>query len=167
MRETRGGASFFYFATGDHGRRRRRRASRTRSTRCCASTPATTAASAVDKIQLHGLRALEAQGFELLDGEEMHREDPLDQRPRRHPRHALRRRTPARSALHAMDAAAEPGQSENEIWAVLHAENIRRGGEWIETRLMASGPRTNPWFQECGPRVIVQASEICWRSIPI
>src|SRR5919112_3104931 len=40
------------------------------------------------------------------------------------------------------------------IWAVLHAENIRRGGEWIETRLLASGPRTNPWFQECGPRVI-------------
>ena len=37
---------------------------------------------------------------------------------------------------------------------VLHAENIRRGGEWIETRLLASGPHTNPWFQECGPRVV-------------
>jgi Xaa-Pro aminopeptidase len=49
--------------------------------------------------------------------------------------------------------------SENDIWAVLHAENIRRGGEWIETRLLTSGPRTNPWFQECGPR-IVQNNEI-------
>jgi Xaa-Pro aminopeptidase len=49
--------------------------------------------------------------------------------------------------------------SEDDIWAVLHAENIRRGGEWIETRLLASGPRTNPWFQECGPR-IVQPDEI-------
>ena len=49
--------------------------------------------------------------------------------------------------------------SENDIWAVLHAENIRRGGEWIETRLLASGPRTNQWFQECGPR-IVQNNEI-------
>ena len=29
----------------------------------------------------------------------------------------------------------------------------KRGGEWIETRLLASGPRTNPWFQECGPRI--------------
>jgi Xaa-Pro aminopeptidase len=28
------------------------------------------------------------------------------------------------------------------------------GGEWIETRLLASGPRTNPWFQECSERVI-------------
>ncbi|HEX5325457.1 MAG TPA: M24 family metallopeptidase, partial [Acetobacteraceae bacterium] len=27
-------------------------------------------------------------------------------------------------------------------------------GEWIECRLLASGPRTNPWFQECGNRVI-------------
>ena len=52
-----------------------------------------------------------------------------------------------------------PGMSENDIWAVLHAENIRRGGEWIETRLLSSGPRTNPWFQECGPR-IVQNNEI-------
>ncbi|MEZ5799707.1 MAG: M24 family metallopeptidase [Nitratireductor sp.] len=23
-----------------------------------------------------------------------------------------------------------------------------------ETRILASGPRTNPWFQECGPRII-------------
>ena len=43
--------------------------------------------------------------------------------------------------------------SETEICSVLHAENIKRGGEWIETRLLASGPRTNPWFQECGPRI--------------
>jgi Xaa-Pro aminopeptidase len=49
--------------------------------------------------------------------------------------------------------------SEDDVWSVLHAENIRRGGEWIETRLLASGPRTNPWFQECGPRII-QNNEI-------
>jgi Xaa-Pro dipeptidase len=57
-------------------------------------------------------------------------------------------------AMHAMEAAAAPGLTEDDVWAVLHAENIRRGGEWIETRLLSSGPRTNPWFQECGPRVI-------------
>ncbi len=61
-----------------------------------------------------------------------------------------------------MEAAARAGAghlSENEIWAVLHAENIKRGGEWIETRLFTTGPRTNPWFQECGPRVL-QENEI-------
>jgi len=67
-------------------------------------------------------------------------------------------------AVAEMEKAAREGvpngdMSENDIWAVLHAENIRRGGEWIETRLLASGPRTNPWFQECGPRV-VQNNEI-------
>jgi Xaa-Pro aminopeptidase len=67
-------------------------------------------------------------------------------------------------AVRTMEDAARTGvpggdMSENDIWAVLHAENIRRGGEWIETRLLTSGPRTNPWFQECGGR-IVQNNEI-------
>ena len=53
-----------------------------------------------------------------------------------------------------MENALTPGMTENDLWAILHAENIRRGGEWIETRLLASGPRTNPWFQECSARVI-------------
>lgn len=65
------------------------------------------------------------------------------------------------SGMEAFARAEVPkgGVSEDAIWAELHAGNIRRGGEWIETRLLASGPRTNPWFQECGPR-IVQDNEI-------
>lgn len=46
-----------------------------------------------------------------------------------------------------------PGKTESEIWAELHFENIRSGGEWIETRLLAAGPRTNPWFKECSDYV--------------
>ena len=57
-------------------------------------------------------------------------------------------------AMEAMYRAMEPGMTENEVWAVLHAENIIRFGEWIETRLLSSGPRTNPWFQESSSRVI-------------
>ena len=34
--------------------------------------------------------------------------------------------------------------SEDDVWAILHAENIRRGGEWIETRLLTSGQRDQP-----------------------
>ncbi len=66
-----------------------------------------------------------------------------------------------RCAVAACDAAIEvmrghlrPGITEQRLWSYLHAENIARGGEWIETRLLASGPRTNPWFHECGSRVI-------------
>ena len=58
------------------------------------------------------------------------------------------------AAMAAMQAALRPGISEQELWARLHAENVRRGGEWIETRLLSSGLRTNPWFQECSSRVI-------------
>lgn len=49
--------------------------------------------------------------------------------------------------------------TENQIWAILHEVNIARGGEWIETRLLASGPRTNPWFHESSDR-LVQPGEI-------
>ncbi len=53
-----------------------------------------------------------------------------------------------------MREALEPGMSENELWSILHQTNIAMGGEWIETRLLASGGRTNPWFQESSDRVI-------------
>ena len=117
----------------------------------------------VDKVMIHGLRALEAQGFDVIPGEELTEkarsikgvDDILAMRCAHHA---------CESAMYAMEAAAREGvpkgdMSEDDIWAVLHAENIRRGGEWIETRLLSSGPRTNPWFQECGPR-IVQNNEI-------
>ena len=56
--------------------------------------------------------------------------------------------------MYAMHEALRPGITENELWSILHQVNIAEGGEWIETRLLSSGSRTNPWFQECGSRVI-------------
>lgn len=56
--------------------------------------------------------------------------------------------------MRVMQAQLAPGIAEVELWSVLHAENIRRGGEWIETRILSSGPRTNPWMQEAGGRQI-------------
>ena len=118
---------------------------------------------AVDKIMLHGLRALEAQGLEIMEGEEVTEKTraikgPDEIRAMRCANHACQ------TAMRAMEDFARENvplgnTSEDDIWAVLHGQNIRRGGEWIETRLLTSGPRTNPWFQECGPR-IVQNNEI-------
>ncbi len=59
----------------------------------------------------------------------------------------------AESGLWRMYAASQPGVTENEIWAELHHENIRSGGEWFEARLLSSGPRTKPWYQEASDRV--------------
>ncbi|HVY98290.1 MAG TPA: Xaa-Pro peptidase family protein, partial [Dongiaceae bacterium] len=53
-----------------------------------------------------------------------------------------------------MRDALEPGITENQLWAKLHETNIAMGGEWIETRLLASGGRTNPWFAESSDRII-------------
>ncbi|HXV24133.1 MAG TPA: Xaa-Pro peptidase family protein [Alphaproteobacteria bacterium] len=60
----------------------------------------------------------------------------------------------AEAGISAMREALKPGMTENALWALLHEANIRLGGEWIETRLLASGGRTNPWFQECSDRII-------------
>ncbi len=60
----------------------------------------------------------------------------------------------AERGMRAMQDALRPGMTENELWSILHQTNIANGGEWIETRLLTSGPRTNPWFQECSDRVI-------------
>ena len=53
-----------------------------------------------------------------------------------------------------MRATMKPGMTERELWSFLHAGNIRRGGEWIETQILSSGPRTNPWMQEASSRVV-------------
>ncbi len=162
VREQRSGADLFYFDRGDkidvaadvfsnevrilvdgHGGGNRR--------------------LAVDKIMLHGLRALEAQGFEIVPGEELTEKarviKGLDEIKAMRCASLACENAIAEMEQRARDGVPGGAMSENDIWAILHAENIRRGGEWIETRLLTSGPRTNPWFQECGPR-IVQNNEI-------
>jgi len=62
--------------------------------------------------------------------------------------------TVAETGMARMAAALAPGITENALWAILHETNIRLGGEWIETRLLASGGRTNPWYQEACERMI-------------
>ena len=46
-----------------------------------------------------------------------------------------------------------PGVTERELWAHLHFENARSGGEWLETKLLTCGSNTNPWYRECSDRV--------------
>ncbi|MGB0507258.1 MAG: M24 family metallopeptidase [Pikeienuella sp.] len=47
-----------------------------------------------------------------------------------------------------------PGATERELWAHLHFENARSGGDWLETKLLTTGPNTNPWYSECSDRVV-------------
>lgn len=58
------------------------------------------------------------------------------------------------AAIDQMRAAMQPGMTENALWSHLHRANIELGGEWLETRLLTAGHRTNPWYQECSDNVI-------------
>jgi Xaa-Pro aminopeptidase len=56
--------------------------------------------------------------------------------------------------LRRMQAAHRPGITEQALWSVLCHANAELGGEWMETRLLSAGQRTNPWYNECGDYVI-------------
>lgn len=57
--------------------------------------------------------------------------------------------------------AVRPGLTEVQLWSVLHQAVVAQNGDYVETRLLNSGPRTNPWFQEASPRVIGENELIC------
>lgn len=108
---------------------------------------------AVDHLDAEGVEALSAFGITIGSGEAVMENARLIKSPDE--LLAMRRSIVAcEAAMGEMQAALKPGISENELWAELHRGNIARGGEWIETRLLSSGPRTNPWFQECSARIV-------------
>ena len=162
VKELRSGASFFYSVTGDTSANDAKNFA-AQVDEVMRAHAGSNRRLAVDKIMVHGLRALERAGFEVMEGEEVTErarsiKGPDDILAMRCAHHACE------AAMAEMEEATRLGvpkgdMSEDAIWAELHKGNIKRGGEWIETRLLASGKRTNPWFQECGPR-IVQTNEI-------
>ena len=60
----------------------------------------------------------------------------------------------AEKGLAEVEKQLRAGITEEELWAHFHKVNIENGGEWIETRLLMSGVRTNPWMQECSNKII-------------
>jgi Xaa-Pro dipeptidase len=107
---------------------------------------------AIDKIEPLGLKALEGLGYVYVEGQE------LTERARaiksaeeiELARWSIR---VCEAGLARMYGNSRPGKTEQEIWAELHFENARSGGEWIETRLLKAGPGTNPWYGECSDYV--------------
>jgi Xaa-Pro aminopeptidase len=162
VREQRSGASMFYFSNGDKVQQAASQFT-AEVDELMREHAGSNRKIAVDKIMVAGLRALEAKGFEVMEGEDV----TEHARSIKGPDEILALRAACHSceiAMYEMESYAREmvptgTVSEDDVWAVLHAENIRRGGEWIETRLLATGQRTNPWFQECGPK-ITQNNEI-------
>ena len=115
---------------------------------------------AFDRLDPPGLRALTDRGLEVLDG----------QMPMERAR-SLKNVDEINCIRNAVEVSEigmarvgkhlEPGKSENELWSLFHATNIEYGGDYVETRLFSSGPRTNPWFQECSDRLIEDGDVVC------
>jgi Xaa-Pro aminopeptidase len=108
---------------------------------------------AIERVSYGAAAALAAEGIELSDAQ-----DPIER--------ARAIKLPEelaciRASLAAVERgvagmldALRPGISENQLFALLHKSVIEQDGDYIETRLLSSGPRTNPWFQEAGRRPI-------------
>ncbi len=108
---------------------------------------------AFDHLDPLGLRELEAAGIEIHDAQEpcelaraVKSADELACM-----NHAI---AVCEAGMARMQEALRPGITENELFALLSDTNMRMGGEWMECRLLSSGGRTNPWFQEAGDRVV-------------
>ena len=91
----------------------------------------------IDKVEPTGLAALQALGLEYVEGQHfcalarsIKSEDEL----------TLMRWTVrvCEAAMARIYTNSLPGRSEQQLWAELHFENARSGGEWLEY-----------WYQEC------------------
>ena len=108
---------------------------------------------AIDRCEPEGAALLLGHGIELFDVQEAIEQARLIKTPQELDCMRLAMDV-CDIGVERMRAALRPGITENQLWSLLHETNIAHDGEWIECRLLASGPRTNPWFQESSNRVI-------------
>lgn len=108
---------------------------------------------AVEYVNPSITRALDKQGLEVIDGV------LISERAR------LIKNTDELNCIRWAVAVAEhgagkvrqalkPGVSELQLWALLNYANLANNGDWHDGRMLASGPRINPWLQEASARKI-------------
>jgi Xaa-Pro dipeptidase len=107
---------------------------------------------AVDKLEPPGVDALRKRGVTLVEGQALTEMARCIKSPEELELMGWTIRV-CEAGMARMYEHSLPGKTEQEIWAELHYENIRSGGEWLETRLLTVGERTNPWFQEASDHV--------------
>jgi len=98
-------------------------------------------------------QALEKKGLDVIDGvcisehaKVIKSEDELDCM-----RWAV---AVAELGIGKLKQAIKPGVSEAQLWGLLNYANLANDGDWHDGRMLASGPRINPWLQEASMRKI-------------
>ena len=116
---------------------------------------------AVDRFPFMAIDALRDQGFVLHDADAVFSAARRLKLPGEIElmREALRR---VADAATAMEQGIEPGRREVEIWADFIGPFIASEGKYVSTRLVQSGPRSFPYFQEAGSRSIGAGELLCF-----
>jgi Xaa-Pro dipeptidase len=110
---------------------------------------------AVDRLDVDTAKALINAGLELVDGKKI-LELARSIKSLEEIRALKQSLSTCEAAMTDLRTQLTPGMSEQQALGILLKGSIERGGEYPETRLMTSGPRTNPWFQETSDRVIAE-----------
>lgn len=113
---------------------------------------------AVDRCDPWGADRLTAQGISLFDAQPLMEQARLIKSPEEIASHRVSMAV-CDLGVARMRQNLLPGITENQLWSIMHSTNVAHGGEWAEARLLTSGQRTNPWFQDATDKVI-QPGEI-------
>jgi Xaa-Pro dipeptidase len=106
---------------------------------------------AVEYVNPSVTQALEARGLEVIDGVRI---SELARVIKSEDEIACMRWAVAvgEHGAQKMKDALRPGVTELQLWGLLNYTNIANNGDWHEGRMLASGPRINPWLQEATNR---------------
>ncbi|WP_339071214.1 Xaa-Pro peptidase family protein [Pseudomonas idahonensis] len=116
---------------------------------------------AVDRCDPWGAERLKAQGIQLFDAQPLMEQARLIKSVQEIASHRVSMDV-CDLAIARMRASLVPGITENQLWSIMHGTNVAQGGEWAESRLLNSGPRTNPWFQDASDKVIEAGEMVCF-----
>ena len=150
MDDVRPAASWQYGATEGLDRARNWAASvkDTMAELGCAGEPL-----AVDKLDGHGFMALSELGIEIRDPSPA----TVDSREVKTPEEIqlmIHNGAIGDTVLGDFEAAIRPGVREFELMAVVNESLFRNHGEFMFTRLIASGKNTNPWMSEAHDKIV-------------
>jgi Xaa-Pro aminopeptidase len=109
---------------------------------------------AVDKLDTVGFLALQEEGIEIVDVGPASVDAREVKTPEEIEIFAINGGI-GDAMLSDFEAAIRPGIREYELWAVLSDALLRRHGEGLFTRLVASGTNTNPWLTEAHDKVVM------------
>ena len=109
---------------------------------------------AIDKLDTVGFLALQAEGIPIVDSSPA----TVDSREVKTPEEIALMTINGGigdAILAEFEAAIRPGIREYELLAVLGNALLRRHGEFLFTRLVASGTNTNPWMSEAHDKIVM------------